>query len=204
MHTLLLASTFEGFGDKILNVFDRPLADMSVVSIPTAAYAEEGYEDWLPQDQTMFRTHAKSFREFDLKGKTEEEVAEALKDADIIYVTGGNTYALLEHIQKSGFEKIVRKRLDEGAVYAGSSAGAIVTCPRMDFIEDMDDVLIGNPDGFSAMNLVDFLIMPHLDHKHYGPITEKILGRMKSGFEKVIGLYDDQALFVQGEYIQVL
>ena len=50
------------------------------------------------------------------------------KEAGIhaIYVEGGNAWYLRHHMRASGFDRILRKLCDEGAVYIGVSAGSIV------------------------------------------------------------------------------
>lgn len=41
-------------------------------------------------------------------------------------MTGGNTFFLLQHMRASGLDRLVRSRVDAGALYVGCSAGAIV------------------------------------------------------------------------------
>ncbi len=202
MKNLLLASTFETFGDKIDQLTDIVLSSKKVVCVPTAAYGQDNH-DWLEPEMEQIRKRTAHFSLFDIAGKSQDETRTAMQDADIVYVTGGNTYYLLEHIQKSGFAAVLKEKLDQGAYYFGSSAGAIVMCPYMDFIEDMDDASRGSPDGYEAMAFVDFLIMPHTDSEHYGEKAMHLISKKKSGQEKIIGLRDDQALHIQDNYIEI-
>lgn len=55
-----------------------------------------------------------------------EEMEAAIKQAHCIWVFGGNTFWLLHHMRRSGLDELVRKRVSEGALYVGQSAGAIV------------------------------------------------------------------------------
>ena len=68
---LLLTSTLEHFGSKLPLVFGDKLKDMNVLCIPTAAYAEEGYERWLTPELAAVKSQVKSFIEFDIKNKTQ-------------------------------------------------------------------------------------------------------------------------------------
>ncbi len=202
MKNLLLASTFDDFGDKIEIVSGLSLSSKNVVCIPTAAYGQDN-RDWLEPEMEQIKKRAAHFSSFDIAGKSQDETETAMQDADIIYVTGGNTYYLLEHIQKSGFAAVLKEKLDQGCYYFGCSAGAVVAGPRIDFIEDMDDASRGTPDGYGAMALVDFLVMPHIDHAKYGPKALAIVSNLKSKNQKIIGLRDDQALHIQDNFIEI-
>ncbi len=203
MKKMLLVSTFEVFKPKLDALFDGGLSDKKVVCIPTAAYAEKGYEEWLPQEMQVIQQRAGSFIELDIEGKSPEEVDDTTRDADIIYVTGGNTYHLLEQAKNCNLKTCIDKCFERGGMYFGCSAGAIVTSPRIDFIEDMDDN-INNINDFEGLNLIDFLFLPHLDHQHYGPIIAGIADKLKSAKENVFGLNDDQGLYIEDSYIRII
>ena len=51
--------------------------------------------------------------------------------------------------------------------------------------------------------LVDFLVMPHTDNEGYGPVVKRLTAELKAKHETVIGLRDDQALYIHGNYIEV-
>ena len=104
---LLLTSTVEFFAPKLPLVFGDKLQDMNVLCIPTAAYVEEGYEAWLKPELAAIKPLVKSFVEFDIKNKTQSELLDALLDIDVLYVTGGNTYYLLEAMNEIKFEEVL-------------------------------------------------------------------------------------------------
>ena len=51
---------------------------------------------------------------------------ETLQRCHCIYVLGGNTFYLLHHMRRSGLDSLVRRRVEQGALYVGCSAGSIV------------------------------------------------------------------------------
>ena len=55
-----------------------------------------------------------------------DELRAAIGDAACIWVTGGNTFFLWQHMRRSGLDALVRERVAAGALYVGCSAGAIV------------------------------------------------------------------------------
>jgi dipeptidase E len=202
MTELLLTSTMEFFDCKLDDVFGEKLASMNVLCVPTAAYGENSCE-WLEGEIAPFRNRVKELRMVDIAGKSYEEILPVTKDIDIIYVTGGNTYYLLEHVRCSGFDKIVTDFLTKGGIYAGSSAGSILACPGIDFIEKMDDPAKASLDDFSGLGLVDFLIVPHVDSKEHGDAAREIISNFQNGEEIIVGLRDDQALYIQDSYMKV-
>jgi len=54
------------------------------------------------------------------------DLEQELEGAHCIWVTGGNTFFLLQHMRSSGLDRLIRGRLAAGALYVGCSAGAIV------------------------------------------------------------------------------
>ena len=55
------------------------------------------------------------------------ELAEPLRSADCIWVAGGNTFYLWHWMKRSGVDKLIQRRVrEDGVVYVGQSAGAIV------------------------------------------------------------------------------
>jgi dipeptidase E len=133
-HRLLLFSC----GQKVIldkyrnQVFGEgtDISKLKCVCIPTAAnpYPND-QKDWQVDEINIFRDFGLPLEILDLAQADAEQTHETLKDADVIYVTGGNTYFLLEHMKRTKFVDILQQRLDQGALYIGCSAGGIVVGP---------------------------------------------------------------------------
>lgn len=108
------------------------------VCITTAAvpYQERS---WIIEEQSALRTLGATTRELELSQVSPTEAEAALKDSDCIYVHGGNTFYLLQEMQRVGFKDIVASYLASGRSYLGSSAGSLVAGPRIDVISSTDD-----------------------------------------------------------------
>ncbi len=113
-------------------------------------------------------------------------------------------YFLLEQMQKTNFGNIIKERLNQGALYIGCSAGSVVACPNIDFIEKMDNPSESDLKDCSGLGLIDFYVMPHTDHSEYGSQARSILKDMEENNYNVVGLKDDQALFVNGDEKKIL
>ncbi len=157
------------------------------------------------RDKTFYETHKKAlitqgyqFEEMDIEGKNEEELYKMFAGKQVIHMEGGNTFYLLNAVRESGFENVLRRLLDEGITYVGSSAGAYITCPT---IEMMYWKPKGHPTygvtDLKAMNLVPFLLLVHYKDELEHIIKEKI----KTASHPVRILRDGQGILVEnGKY----
>lgn len=81
-----------------------------------------------------------------------------LREAEAVFVGGGNTFRLLKTLQDSGLFPILRERTHGGMPYIGSSAGTNLAAPT---IRTTNDMPIVQPASFDAFGLVPFQINPH-------------------------------------------
>jgi dipeptidase E len=89
---------------------------------------------------------------------TADDPAAAIADAEAIFVTGGNSFRLVDALHRLSLIDPVRTAIDRGVPYYGASAGANVACPT---IRTTNDMPIVQPPSFSSFNLVPFQINPH-------------------------------------------
>jgi len=114
----------------------------------------------------------------EVQGLTEDSGGSAaLEKAEAVFVGGGNTFRLLDRLQRSGLLDILRQRAAAGMPYLGASAGTNIAAPT---IKTTNDMPIVQPASFSALGLVPFQINPHyLDadpsSRHMGETREERL-----------------------------
>lgn len=82
----------------------------------------------------------------------------ALEQAQALYVGGGNSFRLLDRMQRRGLLGLVRERVRAGMPYVGISAGTNLACPT---IRTTNDMPIVQPVSLDALGLLPFQVNPH-------------------------------------------
>ena len=91
------------------------------------------------------------------------KIKKTIENADCIYISGGNTFYLLQELRKTGADELIKQHILTGKLYIGESAGAMITAPNIEYVSLMDDPEKGKElTGFDALNVVDFSTVPHL------------------------------------------
>jgi len=133
MRKILLTSAgleTERIMDAFLGLLAKPAKDCQALFIPTAANSPDAiavlpacmddlFRAGIPKDNIVV---------FDMH-KTMS--APAIKQFDVIYVTGGSPQYLLQRINETRFDKAFSAFLDNGGVYLGVSAGSIVAANNL-------------------------------------------------------------------------
>ena len=122
-----------------------------------------------------------------------------LKSVNLIYVCGGNTFHLLEELNKSGLGKDIIEMIKSGIFYIGASAGSIIVTPNIKIAEPYDTNDRGLID-LNALNLTKFTIFPH-----YTESEEAVAKNTedKLGIE-VKRITDDQAILVYNNETELI
>ena len=131
---------------------------------------------------------------------------EAVNNAEIIMVGGGNTFNLVAEIHNHNLIEPVRRKVREGVPFLGWSAGSNVACPTLRTTNDMPIVM---PKSFDCFDFVPFQINPHFIDpfaeeindaiRHGGETREDRINEFLSVNQKitVIGLREASALWVE-------
>jgi dipeptidase E len=181
---------------KLLN--KSSLKDVSVALITNAKdkYSERPRKFFVDDLIAYMQRLGLRVNEIDLRKYDDpKELKDALKEYDLIWAMGGNTFMLRYEMRRSGFDQAIGELLDRGIVYAGDSAGALVAGPSIAGIESADEPAFAEEVIKDGMNLVPFVVMPHVDNPEFAavmPVVEKL-------HDKMIMLKDSQAVVFDGD-----
>lgn len=100
--------------------------------------------------------------ELDIFTAIYSEIANKLKNNDYIYVAGGDTFFLLQEMNRSGVGNIIKTQINTGKLFIDKSAGAILLAPNIEYSKDTDNPLAAPQlKIFETLNVIDFYPVPH-------------------------------------------
>lgn len=112
-------------------------------------------------------------------------------DLDVIYISGGNTFATLKRIKDCGFDKEIIRYVRSGVLYIGGSAGAHVATQSVAHIAAFDPIPDDMTD-FKGLGLFDGILLCH-----YNEERKALYDKLKAkGKYKVYALRDEDSLVV--------
>lgn len=158
----LLTSSYSNVAGELPKLLTEKPEDTTVAFIATAANV---YEDkWFVEvDRNKLIEQGFKIKEIDLKSYSTEGLLEReVADCGVLFVSGGNTFYLLEQVRKSGFGEVLKRLGDTDVVYVGSSAGSIIVTPTIAIagVEPGDENISGLTD-LTGIHLLDFEVSPH-------------------------------------------
>jgi dipeptidase E len=154
---LLLLSNSTGPRGYLADALE-PIADLAKGVVRAAFVPYAGVtRDW--DDYTRIVREALAPLDFRIEPVHQaDNPVQAVREADLVIVGGGNTFHLLHHCRRLGLLEAIRARVQAGAPYLGWSAGANLACPTICTTNDMPVI---DPQGLDALGLVPFQINPH-------------------------------------------
>jgi dipeptidase E len=115
-----------------------------------------------------------------------------LQGANILMITGGNTYKLLNHLRLSGLDNaIIKFWQKDNVVLSGFSAGALVLTPSIEIAGIYGDVNEPDLTDFGGLGIVDFEIWAH-----YDPNQDKKVEEYKQVTKNDLKLIGDEEVVV--------
>lgn len=135
--------------------------DPLVAYLPLASlYAER----WLGVNESAFKGLAQ-VKEVNAELMAQKEIENILREAALVYISGGNTFLLNHRLHISGVMPYLKKKIQNGLPLIGVSAGMILCGPNILTSRDMNTVETPHFDG---LNLVPFNFFAHYADDGYG------------------------------------
>ena len=176
--------------------------------ITTASEIEEGDKTWLKKDRDSMSDLGYELEDYTLNGKTKFQVAEALHKVDGIIMAGGNTFYLLWKIQQSESAELMKKFVENGGIYIGSSAGSMVAGPDIYVTREKAELdPVPEIKDFKGLGITDLMIQPHWGSEYFKEsyLNEIMKHSYVPGYKQIL-LSDSQYIIVNKndlEYIDV-
>ena len=208
MKNMIIASTSTIHGSDYLEYILEDLTTLfnkaeEIIFIPYARPSGISHNDYTESVSKAFSKIDKKIRGI----HTFENPLDAIKNAQGIFVGGGNTFVLLDQLYKNNLITNLQQVVKNGTPYLGTSAGSNICGLTINTTNDMPIVY---PPKFNALGLVPFNINPHyLDplpkSKHMGETRETRIREFHHfNTQPVIGLREGSWLLVSDNSIKLM
>ncbi len=197
MKKLFLSSSFADVANLFPDFAKEELKGKKVTFIPTASLPEK-VVFYVKAGKKALEKLGLIVDELEITKAANKEISNKLQNNDYIYVTGGNTFFLLQELKMTGTDKIITEQINSGKIYIGESAGSIILSPNIEYVKDMDECK-KTPElkDYSALSIVKFYPLPHHTNFPFKKAVEKIISKYDSKF-KLVPISNSQVIIVNG------
>jgi dipeptidase E len=152
-----------------------PKDQMKIGHITTAYKMSVDYINFFKKVNETIKENGYDMEDFDIDGKTKEEIKDFFENKNIVHVEGGNTFYLLKIIRETGFAEILKELLEDGKIYIGTSAGAYIMCPTIEVSNwDTTGKIRYDVTDFTALNYIPFVLKVHYKDEQEEKVRENI------------------------------
>lgn len=199
MKKLFLTSSFKDVY-LIFKNFQNDLNGKRVTFIPTASIVED-VVFYVKEGKKSLEKLGLIVDELEISIASTDEIEHKIKNNDFIYVTGGNTFFLLQELKRTGADKLILSEVENGKVYIGESAGSIVTSNNIEYVEDMDNIeKAPNLKEYRGLGLIDFYPIPHYNCFPFKKIVQNIINKYTSNIN-LMPISNKEVILVNGDEV---
>ena len=167
MKNMILTSSLYESIELVKKFLDKNTESKKILFIPTATNVDE-YKKYIHLTQKVFEDFGYEVENFDVSIFSEEIAKEKLSQAKTVFISGGNTFYLLQELKRKNLTSYLKERIENGLLYIGESAGSVIAAPDIEYASIVDDKTLATElDDYAGLNLVDFYIVPHFEEEPF-------------------------------------
>ena len=202
MKRIFLCSSFADVASILSKSVSVPLKGKTVAFIPTASIHEK-YMQYVEDGRMALDSLGLIVNEIEITQCSKNKIKDVLYDCDCIYISGGNTFFLMQELRKTGTDKLIIEQIEKGKLYIGESAGAMILAPNIEYAKDMDDHLTQTPDftDFKGLGIVEFYPVVHFNSFPFEEAAQKVVH--KNSHLPLEIITNQQAIVVVGNSIVI-
>lgn len=202
MKKLFLCSNFKSVENLLEEFINENLKGKKVTFIPTASIHEE-VDFYVAEGKDALEKLGMVVEILEISNSSQLEIINKLESNEIIYISGGNTFFLLQELKRTGADKIIEKQIKLGKVFIGESAGSMILSPNIKYVEDMDDSAVAsNLENYDSLNIVDFYPVPHYTEFPFKESVEEIILKYERSLPLIL-INNSQVILVNEDNIKI-
>ena len=162
-HLFLTSSiAIPGVGESIRAKLGHNLP-LKTVFISTPVEGDDQSDlSWVDEERVGLNKNGFVTFDYTITGKSLSQIQNELIEIDVLYVPGGNEFYLKEKSNESHFDEFVKKFVNGGGLYIGTSCGSIIMGEDISPLQKLSDLAtLSKPIDTSGFGIVDFTILPH-------------------------------------------
>ena len=199
---ILTSSLYESI-ELVKKFLDKNTESKKILFIPTAANVEE-YKKYMHLTQKAFEDFGYKVENFDVSIFSEEIAKEKLSEAKIVFISGGNTFYLLQELKRKNLIPYLKERIENGLLYIGESAGSVIAAPDIEYASIVDDKTLATElDDYTGLNLVDFYIVPHFEEEPFVESSRKTVELYKDKLDLKL-INNKEAILVENNNFTII
>ena len=169
---ILTSSLYESI-ELVKKFLDKNTESKKILFIPTATNVDE-YKKYIHLTQKAFEDFGYEVENFDVSIFSENTAKEKLSEAKIVFISGGNTFYLLQELKRKNLITYLKERIENGLLYIGESAGSVIATPNIEYASIVDDKTLATElNDYTGLNLVNFYIVPHFEEEPFVESSRK-------------------------------
>ena len=199
---ILTSSLYESI-ELVKKFLDKNTESKKILFIPTATNVDE-YKKYIHLTQKAFEDFGYEVENFDVSIFSEEIAKEKLSEAKIVFISGGNTFYLLQELKRKNLTSYLKERIENGLLYIGESAGSVIAAPDIEYASIVDDKTLATElDDYAGLNLVDFYIVPHFEEEPFVESSRKTVELYKDKLDLKL-INNKEAILVENNNFTII
>jgi dipeptidase E len=202
MKKLFLSSSFAEVSALFPEFANEDLQGKRVTFIPTASIPES-VKFYVGTGKKALEKLGLIVDELEITTATNEEISKKILKNNYIYVTGGNTFFLLQELKRTGADNVITVQINSGKIYIGESAGSMILSPDIEYVQEMDDRRKAKElNDNLALSVIKFYPLPHHTNFPFKKAVEKIIAKYESEL-KLVPISNSQVITVKGNRMKI-
>lgn len=203
MQKLFLASLFKDVFQIFIDFANENLVGKTVTFIPTAAIPDK-LDFHIRYSKELLAKMGLIVYELEISTASHSDIVKKLENNEYIYVAGGNTFFLLQEMNRTGTGNLIKTQINTGKLFIGESAGAILVAPDIEYSKDTDNPLMApNLKSYNALNIVDFYPVPHYNDASLKEAVDIVISKYGTKLP-LVPFSNSQAILVIGKEKQIV
>ena len=200
---LFLCSSFADVAPLFEQACPIELQGKVVTFIPTASIPES-YTGYVGLGREALEQLGLRVEPLDVAEASAEELEASLSRGDLIYISGGNAFYLLQELKRKGADKLIQREIERGKPYIGESAGSVILAPSIEYVQLMDETQAA-PEltSFAALGLIEKYPLPHYRCFPFVEMAETVLATY-GGRLSLVPITNHQAIIVRGRELSIV